>query len=69
MNATRMSGGVLPAVGVQPLLGRVFTQHEDEQSEQVLVLSYATWQSRFQGDKGIIGKTILLNANPMWLSA
>ena len=64
VNATRMSGGVLPAVGVQPLLGRVFTQHEDEQSEQVLVLSYATWQSRFQGDKGIIGKTILLDRKP-----
>jgi predicted permease len=64
VNATRMSGGVLPAIGVQPLLGRVFTQQEDEQSEQVLVLSYATWQSRFQGDKGIIGKTILLDRKP-----
>src|SRR5271170_471105 len=64
VNATRMSGGVLPAVGVQPLLGRVFTQQEDEQRDQVLVLSYSTWQTRFQGDKGIIGKTILLDRKP-----
>src|ERR1700722_10804146 len=47
INATRMSGGVLPAVGVQPLMGRVFTQQEDDQSQPVLVLSYPTWQNRF----------------------
>jgi putative ABC transport system permease protein len=64
VNATRMSGGVLPAVGIQPLLGRMFTQQEDEQRDQVLVLSYATWQNRFQGDKGIIGKTVLLDRKP-----
>jgi putative ABC transport system permease protein len=64
VNATRMSGGVLPALGVQPLLGRVFTQEEDEQHQQVAVLSYATWQSRFQGDQNILGKKILLDRKP-----
>ncbi|HEX3967442.1 MAG TPA: ABC transporter permease [Edaphobacter sp.] len=61
VNATRMSGGVLPALGVQPLLGRVFTQEEDDQHQQVAVLSYTTWQSRFQGDPTILGKKILLD--------
>jgi predicted permease len=61
VNATRMSGGVLPALGVQPLLGRVFTQEEDDQHQQVAVLSYSTWQSRFQGDQNILGKKILLD--------
>jgi putative ABC transport system permease protein len=64
VNATRMSGGVLPALGVQPLLGRVFTQEEDDQHQQVTVLSYATWQSRFQGDQNILGKKILLDRKP-----
>jgi len=54
LNATRMSGGVLPALGVQPLLGRVFTQEEDDKHQQVAVLSYATWESRFQGDKNVL---------------
>ena len=31
VNATRMSGGVFPALGVRPLIGRFFTQQEDEQ--------------------------------------
>jgi putative ABC transport system permease protein len=64
VNATRLSGGVLPALGVAPLMGRVFTQQEDEQHQQVVVLSYATWQSRFEGDKNILGKKLLLDRKP-----
>ena len=64
INATRMSGGVLPALGVEPLLGRIFTQQEDDQHQQVTVLSYATWQSRFHGDPAILGKKILLDRKP-----
>jgi putative ABC transport system permease protein len=64
VNATRMSSGVLPALAVQPLMGRFFTQEEDEKHEQVTVLSYLTWQSRFHGDAGILGKKILLDRKP-----
>src|SRR5271170_464869 len=64
INVNRMTGGVFPALGVQPMLGRYFTQAEDEQHEQVVVLSYATWQSRFQGDQNILGKKILLDRKP-----
>ena len=64
VNATRMTGGVFPALGVAPLLGRVFTQEEDDQHQLVAVLSYATWQSRFHGDAGILGKKILLDRKP-----
>ena len=64
VNATRMTGGVFPALAVQPLMGRVFTQQEDDQHQQVVVLSYSTWQSRFQGDPTILGKKILLDRKP-----
>jgi putative ABC transport system permease protein len=64
VNATRLSGGVFPALAVSPLMGRVFTQQEDDQRQQVAVLSYATWQSRFHGDAGILGKKILLDRKP-----
>ena len=64
LNATRMTGGVLPALGVQPMLGRIFTQEEDDKREPVVVLSYSTWQNRFQGDKNILGKKILLDRKP-----
>jgi putative ABC transport system permease protein len=64
VNATRLTGGVLPALGVQPLLGRIFTQEEDDHHQLVTVLSYSTWQSRFHGDPGILGKKILLDRKP-----
>ena len=64
VTGTRMSGGVLPALGVQPLMGRVFTQEEDDQHQQVVVLNYSTWQNRFQGDPNILGKKILLDRKP-----
>src|SRR5580698_6292125 len=64
INATRMTGGVFPALQISPLMGRVFTQQEDEQHQQVTVLSYATWQSRFHGDQAILGKKILLDRKP-----
>jgi hypothetical protein len=33
INAARMSAGVLPALGVQPLMGRFYTQQEDTQHD------------------------------------
>jgi putative ABC transport system permease protein len=64
VNAARMSAGVLPALGVQPLLGRFFTAQEDEQQQQVAVLSYAAWKDRFNADPQILGNKILLDRKP-----
>ncbi len=62
--AGRMTYGVFPALGASPLLGRVFTQQEDEQQQLVAVLSYETWRSRFHGDPRILGTKILLDRKP-----
>jgi putative ABC transport system permease protein len=64
VNATRMTGGVFPALQIAPLMGRYFTQQEDDQHQQVAVLSYSTWQSRFHGDPEILGKKVLLDRKP-----
>jgi len=64
INDARMNAGVFSALGVQPLLGRVFTTDEDASGAPVTVLSYATWQSRFHGDATILGKKILLDRKP-----
>jgi predicted permease len=64
VNAARMTAGVFPALGVAPQLGRVFTADEDEHSQQVTVLSYATWINRFHSDPQILGTKILLDRKP-----
>jgi len=61
VNGARMTAGVFSALGVQPLMGRVFTADEDEHSQQVAVLSYGTWLSRFHRDAQILGQKIQLD--------
>jgi len=64
VNASRLSGGVLPALGVAPLMGRFFTQQEDDQQVQVTVVSYSLWQNRLHGDPVVLGKKLLLDRKP-----
>ncbi len=64
VNASRLSAGVFSALGVNPLLGRFFTDDEVEHSQQVAVLSYSTWVGRFHRDPQILGTKILLDRKP-----
>ena len=64
VNVARMTGGVFLALAVNPLMGRVFTQEEDDQKQRVAVLSYTTWKSRFNGDPRVLGEKILLDRKP-----
>jgi putative ABC transport system permease protein len=64
VNAARLSGGVFPALEVAPLMGRFFTQQEDDQQVQAAVISYSLWQSRLHGDSRVLGTKILLDRKP-----
>ncbi|MGA8151512.1 MAG: ABC transporter permease [Terriglobales bacterium] len=64
VSATRLSGGVFPALEVAPLTGRFFTQQEDDQKEQVAIISYSFWQSRLHGIPGVLGTKLLLDRKP-----
>jgi predicted permease len=64
INGARLTGGVFSTLGISPLMGRVFTQQEDDQKQQVAVLSYATWQERLHGNPNVLGSKILLNRQP-----
>jgi putative ABC transport system permease protein len=64
INAARLSGGVFPALQVAPLMGRYFTQQEDNQKDQVAVVSYSLWQNRLHGSPNVLGTKILLDRKP-----
>src|SRR5579863_9798079 len=62
-----VSGNYFPVLGVKAALGRVFTASDDliQGGEPVAVLSYGYWQTRFNGDRGVIGKKLVVNGYPM----
>ncbi len=63
VSAGRLTAGVFPTLGVEPILGRVFTQKEDDAHEPVAVISYALWMNRYQRDPNVVGRSLELNRN------
>ena len=61
VNGARLTAGVFPTLGVAPIVGRVFTQQEDDSRAPVAVLSYALWLSRYHRDPNVLGSPITLN--------
>lgn len=64
VNAARLTASIFPTLEVAPLLGRTFTQQEDDDSVQVAVISYGMWRDRFHGAAGVLGEKILLDRKP-----
>src|ERR1700733_3501252 len=62
-----VSGTYFPVLGVGAAVGRTFTAEEDKKiaGAPLAMLSYAYWKSRFAGDPGIVGKTVVINGHPM----
>jgi putative ABC transport system permease protein len=65
VRAVRVSSGFFAVLGVEPILGRTFMPDEDQLGHhQEAVLSYAFWQSRFGGNRDIVGQQILMDNEP-----
>jgi predicted permease len=62
-----VSGNFFSVLGVPPLLGRVFTEADDQTpgAHPVAVISHHFWQRRLAADPNIVGKTIHLNGYPI----
>lgn len=55
----------LPTFGVQPIVGRNFIWGDDQPgAPRVALLGYGLWQSRFGGDRTVVGRTIALDGAP-----
>ena len=60
-----VTAGVLPILGVQPMLGRVFSTTDDSPgSPETVVLTSGYWRSKFGGDRSAIGRTLMLDSRP-----
>lgn len=62
LSGLHVTQNLLPMLGVQPLLGRLFVPGEDRAgAEHEIVLSYQLWRRRFSLDPNVLGKTISLS--------
>ena len=54
---------VLPILGVQPALGRWFSENDAAPgSTQTAVLTYGWWQTHFGADRSVIGRQFIVNS-------
>lgn len=61
VDGARFNAGVFTTLGVQPVLGRVFTQAEEDAHQPLAVISYALWLNRYHRDPHVPGRAILLD--------
>jgi predicted permease len=61
-----VSGQYFEVTGTQPFLGRLLRRSDDDHpgASEVAVLSWAAWNSYFDADPNIVGKTVRINKQP-----
>ncbi|MGD0631401.1 MAG: ABC transporter permease [Terracidiphilus sp.] len=61
-----VSGNYFDALGLQPYLGHFFHTSDEHgnNSAPYIVLSHAFWHTRFQDDRGVVGRVVRLNGHP-----
>src|SRR5262245_13267109 len=62
--ARRVTWTFWSVLGVQPALGRAFTEREDTNGAKVALISHGLWQRRFGGSPAVLGRTMTLNDEP-----
>jgi predicted permease len=56
---------ILPILGVQPRLGRWFSEKDDTPgSPETVMLAYGYWRTKFGGDPAIVGQGLLVDGRP-----
>jgi len=64
--AASVTPNLFPLLGVDPVLGRHFSDEEENPEEQrIAIIGYGVWQRRFAGDPQVIGKTIEIENYPV----
>ena len=64
IDAARMTASMFPTLGVEPILGRVFTAQEEATHAPLAVISHGLWTTRFHRDPNVLGSRIDLDRRP-----
>ncbi len=65
VQALDVTYGTLQALGVQPVLGRWFSQADDTPgTPETVMLTYGYWQRRFGGNPAVVGRSLDVDSRP-----
>jgi len=64
VSAAAGSSNLFSLLGVQPALGRDFTEADDQRGSAVVMLTWSVFERRFAGDAKIVGRRIYLDGKP-----
>lgn len=65
VRGARVTGGLLPTVGVAAAIGRGIAAGDDRPgAPPVVVLGHALWQREFGGERGVVGHVVRVNGAP-----
>lgn len=60
-----ITASAFPVLGVQPVMGRLFSEEDNRPgSPMVVLVGHQVWQERYNGDPGIVGRTLRVNSEP-----
>src|SRR5271167_719420 len=64
-NGEYVSGNFFRTLGVQPWLGRLMTDADDQEgAPSVAVMSYHVWQQKYASDPSVVGAAYQINGHP-----
>ena len=61
VDAARLTAGVFTTLGVEPIVGRVFTQQDEDARKPVALIADSLWLNRYHRDPRIVGTPITLD--------
>jgi len=65
LTGLQASAALLPALGLEPVLGRNFSADDDRRGgERVVLISDAMWQQHFNRNRSVLGQALTLNRAP-----
>lgn len=60
-----VAGNFFHVLGVDPMMGRTFTEEETRTGGSAVMLSYGFWKRQLGGDRSLVGKALTLNGTPL----
>src|SRR6266545_2627512 len=61
---TAATASLFPVLGARPLIGALFSERDEINDANVVVISESLWRERFGAAPGVLGRSMLLDGHP-----